>query len=47
MLSLESPLAVKGWNYLFSGAFRMCKAKALVIPRPNFWIVKIVGVGEV
>ena len=28
-------------------AFRMWSAKALVMPRPSFWRVKIEGVGDV
>ena len=31
----------------FRVAFRMCKLKALVIPRPSFWSVKMEGVGQV
>jgi hypothetical protein len=33
---------------LFSGSIPyMCKLKALVIPRPSFWSVKMEGVGQV
>jgi hypothetical protein len=34
-------------DILLPEAFRMWSAKALVIPSPNFWIVKIEGVGDV